>query len=273
MLRDLLLEYKLFAITGDNASNNNTLYVHLYKSLLCQYSDRFDGVKEQMRFHGKASFVRCLAHITNLICDNILKDLKSRTAEEAKALLDYQDKKHKDKNYNLTPSHLPSTGKGAVAKIRLLNLWILCNDQRLQDWAKYPRCVHRKPRYNVKTRWNSAYNMIQQALDLQQEYTEFCGEHPAVKALLPTPNEWLMLHQLAYVLKPFKDKTDEVSKEMPSIAKSLEVYWELDILLNNIKDKVGIFNNLEPTIREAVIAGITKNSNTKGRWRSTYCYL
>ena len=34
MLRDLLLEHKLFAITGDNASNNNTLCVHLYKSLL-----------------------------------------------------------------------------------------------------------------------------------------------------------------------------------------------------------------------------------------------
>jgi len=260
MLKDLLLKHKLFAITGDNASNNDTLCDHLYESLLRQYSDRFDGVKERMRFHGKTSFVRCLAHITNLICDDILKDLKSGSTEEAKALLDNQDKKHKDKKYNLTPDHLPSTGKGAVAKIRLLNLWILRSDQRLQDWAKYPRCIHRKPRYDVKTRWNSAYDMIQQALDLQQEYTEFCGEHRAVKALLPTSNEWVTLHQLAYVLKPFKDKIEEVSKEMPLIVKSLEVYWELDILLNNIKDKVGIFKDLEPTIRDAVIAGITKNS-------------
>jgi hypothetical protein len=102
--------------------------------------------------------------------------------------------------------------------------------------------------------------MIVQALDLQQEYTKFCSEHYAIKALLPTPNEWVMLHQLAYVLKPFKDKTEEVSKEMPSITKSLEVYWELDILLNNVKDRVGIFSNLESTIRNAVIASITKNS-------------
>jgi hypothetical protein len=45
-----------------------------------------------MRFHGRKTFIRCLAHVINLICDDILKELKSSTAKEAKALLDDLDK-------------------------------------------------------------------------------------------------------------------------------------------------------------------------------------
>ena len=86
-LDELNLNPKLFAVTGDNAGNNGTLCEALYKSLKLKYDDRVSPIgKPQMRFHGRPSWVRCLAHVVALICDDVLKDLKAGTAKEAKKL-------------------------------------------------------------------------------------------------------------------------------------------------------------------------------------------
>ncbi|KAN0072167.1 hypothetical protein V8E54_009896 [Elaphomyces granulatus] len=63
LLQELNIETKLLSITGDNASNNETL---------------MDT--------GRASFIRCLAHILNLIVKKLLETLKSgnrASAEES----------------------------------------------------------------------------------------------------------------------------------------------------------------------------------------------
>jgi hypothetical protein len=39
-----------------------------------------------MRFHGRKSWVCCLAHVTALICEDVLQDLKAGTAKEAKKM-------------------------------------------------------------------------------------------------------------------------------------------------------------------------------------------
>jgi hypothetical protein len=41
-----------------------------------------------MHFHGEDSYIRCLAHVINLIYKAILKELKASTHKEAKAILD-----------------------------------------------------------------------------------------------------------------------------------------------------------------------------------------
>jgi hypothetical protein len=83
------LEPKLFAIIGDNAGNNGTLCEELYKSLKTKFDDRVSLIgKPIMRFHGRASWVRYLAHVVALICKDVLKDLKASIAKEAKKLLD-----------------------------------------------------------------------------------------------------------------------------------------------------------------------------------------
>ena len=41
-----------------------------------------------MRFHGRPSWVRYLAHIVALVCDDVLMDLNAGTGREAKKLLD-----------------------------------------------------------------------------------------------------------------------------------------------------------------------------------------
>ncbi|KAJ5288432.1 hypothetical protein N7508_011207 [Penicillium antarcticum] len=70
MLIELGLEDKLSSITGDNASNNEAMASELFLSL----SDR-PGVEEAMPaplYRGLDSYIRCLAHVLNLIVKDIL---------------------------------------------------------------------------------------------------------------------------------------------------------------------------------------------------------
>ncbi|XP_044718811.1 uncharacterized protein HRG_07376 [Hirsutella rhossiliensis] len=210
-LEELRLKPKLLAITGDNAGNNGTLCQSLYDSLKTKFDDKVSPIgRPCMRFHGRKSWIRCLAHITSLICEGVLQDLKAGTAKEAKKMLD---------------------NRSGIAKIRLLNLWMLRSGSREQDFKSMPRTHYRKPTYDVDTRWNSAYDMIDQFLELEAEYTEFVDTHPQVKCLLPLSEEIVALYQLWKVLKPFKDHTLKVSEVMPPISQSLDIYWDLEALL------------------------------------------
>ncbi|XP_044714741.1 uncharacterized protein HRG_11776 [Hirsutella rhossiliensis] len=227
-LEELRLKPKLLAITGDNAGNNGTLCQSLYDSLKTKFDDKVSPIgRPRMRFHGRKSWIRCLAHITSLICEGVLQDLKAGTAKEAKKMLDKWDEENKSNNYTIPGD----SSRSGIAKIRLLNLWMLRSGSREQDFKSMPRTHYRKPTYDVDTRWNSAYDMIDQFLELEAEYTEFVDTHPQVKCLLPLSEEIVALYQLRKVLKPFKDHTLKVSEVMPPISQSLDIYWDLEALL------------------------------------------
>ena len=67
-LLELDLAPKLVSITGDNAANNETMVSDLYHRLA---RIRLQG-KQELRFKGLDSYIRCLAHILNLIVKDIL---------------------------------------------------------------------------------------------------------------------------------------------------------------------------------------------------------
>jgi hypothetical protein len=89
MLHSLNLKQKLLAITGDSASNNNTMVEHLHTRLLDEFDNEHDNklgnLKLLIRFQGKQSYIRCLAHVLNLIAKDILGDLKSGLIEDTKS--------------------------------------------------------------------------------------------------------------------------------------------------------------------------------------------
>jgi hypothetical protein len=128
------------------------------------------------------------------------------SAKEAKKMLEKWDEENNSNNYTVPGV----SSRSAIAKIRLLNLWMLRSGSREQDFKSMPRTHHRKPTYDVDTRWNSAYDMIDQFLKLEAEYTEFVDTHPQVKCLLPSSEEIVALYQLRNV-KPFKDHALKVS--------------------------------------------------------------
>src|SRR5712664_3542867 len=155
-------------------------------------------------FGPKCDFMGSLAsfavwHMLLMVCKDVLNDLKAGTATEAKALLDRLDKQHKHNRYRIPMDN----SRSAIAKVRLLNLWILRSSAREQDWGKLRRS--RKPIYDVDTRWNSAFDMITQYLELEAEYNDFCNTHPQVKCLQLSNTEVVSLAQLANVLAPFKE--------------------------------------------------------------------
>jgi hypothetical protein len=177
VLEELKIRHKLFAIAGDNTRNNSTLCQVLYDHLKRHYDERFSPIgRARMRFHGKQSWVRCLAHVIALIVKDVLHDVKVGSAKEAKKTLDGWDA-HYQRNYYV----IPHDGcRSAIAKVRLLNLWILRNTGREQDWKAMPKTETRRPIYEVDTRWNSAHDMTEQFLELEAEYIEFIRTHPLV---------------------------------------------------------------------------------------------
>jgi hypothetical protein len=252
MLDELDIAPKLLTITGDNAGNNGTLYDSLHDQLLKKYDnddDRF-RIRPLMRFRGRQSFIPCLAHILNLICKDVLASLKAGSAREAKAILD-------DMAIHVSPAFnsLHST-KGAIMKIRLLTLWIARSPQRRQNWKEIS--PSKQVSYDVDTRWNSTYIMIQDALRLQTELGQFVRIHPEVQALQLTDGDWSTLQQVAKILKPFWDHTNSVSKTCPTIVESLPIYWSLDDLLNDVQNAEGDFEDVSIEIRNAVERGIQK---------------
>ena len=90
---------------------------------------------------------------------------------------------------------------------------MLQSPQREQEWKNMEKTTNQRSIYNVNTRWNSAYNIIKQFLKLLNKYFFFIKNNPKVKCLLSTEFELLALRQLAFVLKPFKQMTLEVSRD------------------------------------------------------------
>ncbi|KAJ5863000.1 hypothetical protein N7455_007273 [Penicillium solitum] len=220
MLAELDIAPKLLTITGDNAGNNGTLCDSLHNQLLKKYDnddDRF-RIRPLMRFRGRPSFIPCLAHILNLICKDVLASLRAGSAREVKAILD-------DMAIHTSPAFnsIHST-KGAIMKIRFLTLWIARSPQRRRDWKEVS--PGKQVSYDVDTRWNSTYIMIQDALRLQTELGQFVRIHPEIQALQLTDDEWSTLY--------------------------------LDDLLNNVRNAEGDFEDVNIEIRDAVERGIRK---------------
>jgi uridine kinase len=57
-----------------------------------------------------------------------------------------------------------------------------------------PKTISRRPIYDVNTRWNAIYDIIEQFLNLLPKYEAFINTHLQTKYLKPTYDETLPLH-------------------------------------------------------------------------------
>ena len=108
VLKRFNLERKLVAITGDNASNNPTLCRQLYKLLSKDFTadifvaNSLYDPRELIQFKGEKSFVRCLAHVLNLVAKAILKALNAGSHKDAKKLI-YEMAEKRIESFTDTP--------------------------------------------------------------------------------------------------------------------------------------------------------------------------
>jgi hypothetical protein len=110
---------QLFSIIRDNANDNSTLCCHLYKKLKHEFDDedKPNQTKLLVYFYSKDNYIQYLAHVINLICKIILKELKASTHKEAKVIL--------NAIANIT------IAQTAIIKLCLFIIWILNNTQRI----------------------------------------------------------------------------------------------------------------------------------------------
>jgi hypothetical protein len=108
VLKRFNLKRKLVAITSDNASNNLTLCRQLYKLLSKDFTANISVAnslydpRELIQFKGEKSFVRCLAHVLNLVAKAILKALNTGSYKDIKKLI-YKIAKKRIESFIDTP--------------------------------------------------------------------------------------------------------------------------------------------------------------------------
>ena len=182
-LQELGLECKLLTITGDNASNNETLIKELYSCLAAKHhtiTDELENNREVMRFTGLKSYVCCLAHILNLIVKDILTSLKAGENSTASLACD-------DLQAGIA---LTSGAYSIIEKIWVLALWVGKNPQQRQMWRKVCRMHELSAKmieYDVTNRWNYTYRMLKDAVTAERQMKEYIMLYINLQSLLLSP--------------------------------------------------------------------------------------
>jgi hypothetical protein len=99
LLQELHIESKNLSITADIASNNETLMDAVENDLRDRFSNS-DNQTNAPRFQGQANFVRCLAHILNLIVKKLLETLKSGNCASAEHSIIQVEHRQYSSKYN-----------------------------------------------------------------------------------------------------------------------------------------------------------------------------
>jgi hypothetical protein len=250
MLIELSLEFKLLTITADNASNNETLCYSLYKNLSKRFDLEFNNIENQhltLRFQGLNSFVRCLAHILNLVVKQFLSALKTGDIESAGEACE------KIKNGKDIPE------LSALARLRVLILWLARSPSYRKQWKNSCRDASLPERYieyDVETRWNSVFRMLDQSLQSKRQIFEYLRAYPILPQF--SIQDWKRLQQIHKALQRFDEFTRLVSMQSPQISLSLAVYYELSDLLQEIKDRENDFQDFDLDISIAAESAIDK---------------
>jgi hypothetical protein len=249
MLTELQIEHKLLTITADNASNNETLVSELYFNLTDKLSAAGNAPadKGHLRFLGIDSYIRCLAHVLHLIASNILSELKAGDHKTANEMCDLLQENKKIGRHS------------ALARLRILVLWIARTPQRRQQW-KVTCQTHglddKFIEYDVQNRWNSTYRMLKDALQAKTQIKKWIENQNCLPPF--TPEDWSHLQQIENLLSKLDEFTQLVSRRQPQISLAIPLYYELHDMLDDAASAQGEFSGLNPEISSAVSAGMKK---------------
>jgi len=166
-----------------------------------------------MQFKGDQSFVRCLAHILNLIAKAILKALNVGSHRDVKKLI-YEMAEKRIESFTNTP-------RSAIARLRLIVLWLLASEQRILKFYEYSDVGLD---YDVDTRWNALLKILELAIRSKKAIDLMCEEYIVLEPLKLSATEWNFLGEIYEVMLPFYEKTLLVSQDAPTITQATAIY-------------------------------------------------
>ena len=100
--------------------------------------------------------------------------------------------------------------------------------------------------------------MVEVAFLCRGAIEDTCNDHPKLVDLKLRPHEQQELANIRTLLKPFKEFTQFVSKESPTLQITARIYASLRTTLTLIKRKEGLFKNFNYNLVHVVNKGLKK---------------
>ncbi|XP_013624505.1 PREDICTED: zinc finger BED domain-containing protein RICESLEEPER 2-like [Brassica oleracea var. oleracea] len=170
-LKEWGLKKKVFAITLDNATSNDSMQ-DIVKSQLLLSDDLLCGEE--------FFYVRCAAHILNLIVQDCLKVIG-----------------------------------GTLYKVRESIKYVLASETREELFEKCVNAVGITENagliLDVQTRWNSTYYMLERAIKYRKEFVKLETFDKRGYKVAPTTEEWMFAEKICQFLCPFAEITKLMS--------------------------------------------------------------
>ncbi|OQD77362.1 hypothetical protein PENANT_c110G10938 [Penicillium antarcticum] len=196
ILLDILLKHKIedrvFAITTDNASNNQTLV---------------DTLQQAISEDTTLIRVPCLAHVIQLSLNELLGHIKACPQNESTET-QWTEQRSQSARANITKEDIANT----LSNIRNLAIYVNASPQRRETFYNLQgETTKPMPLQDVKTRWNSTFLMLRRAKRLRSFFQPFCDEYERPDMVLDD-EEWRQVDYLLFITQPFFDFTVELSK-------------------------------------------------------------
>ncbi|CAB4496358.1 unnamed protein product [Rhizophagus irregularis] len=219
-------EVIILGVTTDNASNNITFL----KAVESDLSQRY------IYYDSNDKHVCCLAHVINLAARQVLITLKATD---------------NDKSSNEEVGSL-------IVKLRILIKKIKASVQQV-DKFKAQCKVANVPNLNVildvRTRWNSTYDMLVRARKLKEPLNILSNSDSNLHSFTINEDEWINLLEIEELLKYFAKATKQICGEAYlTLSYVIPIY---NILLNKLEDFWDTPNRFENG-KEAAINAINK---------------
>jgi hAT family C-terminal dimerisation region len=222
------LVQKLFCITTDNATNNDTMVEELSEALW----------QKEIHWDPATNHIRCLAHIINLVVQALLKSLNVDDKNPFKSTL---DKLREIAKATRLGSKKPASFRRACEETDLKPLRIPLD---------------------VAVRWNSTHQMLQKVIYLRPALEAFCRLHSdTLKDHTLTDNEWAIAEAVYLLLTPFQRCTTRFENNSRTTEVDY-VFFAYDSMFDHLEDVKSFLTKSTatwaPRLQTAIDAGIDK---------------
>jgi hypothetical protein len=191
--------------------------------------------------------VRCLAHVTNLVCQVILNGLKALDRKKIDRFLE------DDTNFCSSAINVL-----ALDKVSIMIRKFRRSPQQFEKFSQ--ACVLKglqalMPVIDVSTRWNSTYDMLVRACQYRDAF-RLHALNEGWNSLMLSDQEWQTIKFLIDILGPFKDATMLASK---SVGITLNNYVSIyAFLLKKLKASSDMCRDSSPDLVQAIEDAIIK---------------
>jgi len=261
-IHEVLFKYdiceKLFCITTDNASNNDTTCEELSDRLYEAHS---------IDWNWEENHIGCLAHVLDLAVQAFLKNIKVMEMSEverfalpgaapmqlprAPAPLSTRPQKctRKAKTKGTEPP-FPNSPKdhdfsSTIKKLRKISAAINWPRSRTRDFWLFCKAKGLKLMKAVNdndTRWSGTCNMIQRAVYLRTAIDPWVATKEELQEFALSEREWELAEFLLRFLEPFRHATTMIqTSERPTLHKTFVMYEKL---FNNLENVKAIFESM-----------------------------